>query len=91
VLLVLGAGVRCRAHGKSGGLTQKDRSFPDVVPLAHDVVAYFDELRSVPSLDAVPETFTRLADRPPGELRILSPASLTDMGYEQLDVMLTLG
>jgi hypothetical protein len=59
------------------------------VPLAHDVVGYFADLRRLPSLDALPADHTPLARRPSGVLDLASHPSCTS--YQHLDLGLTLG
>jgi len=70
-------------------LPQKKRALPARVPLAHDVVGYFAELRRLPSVVALPPDHVRLARRVAGVLEL--PPQPPRAGYAHADIGLTAG
>jgi hypothetical protein len=70
-------------------MPKKGRSVPAEVPLEHDVPAYFDGLRKLPSVDVVPQGHVPLSSYGPGVLRISDERSCTS--YQFADVGLTYG
>jgi radical SAM superfamily enzyme YgiQ (UPF0313 family) len=70
-------------------LPRKGKTLPARVPLVHDVVGYFDDLRHLPSLDEAPPAHLALARRGPGTLE-LHPQPARP-GYAHADIGLTFG
>jgi radical SAM superfamily enzyme YgiQ (UPF0313 family) len=70
-------------------LPHKGKTLPARVPLAHDVVGYFDDLRRLPSVNELSTEHVALARRGPGmlELRAQPPRP----GYAHADIGLTFG
>jgi len=70
-------------------LPQKGRTLPTRVTLTHDVPGYFEDLRRLPSLDALPDDHLPLGRRGPGAIELAPQPPCT--GYHYVDVGLTLG
>jgi hypothetical protein len=70
-------------------MPRKGRAFPARIPLAHDVAAYFSELRRLPSLHDVTGDHAPLAERAPGHLELQDQPIC--INYEYADIGLTYG
>jgi tRNA A37 methylthiotransferase MiaB len=70
-------------------LPKKGRALPAEVPLSHDVPAYFEALRRLPSVDEMPEGHVPLSGLGPGVLRLAAGSPCTSYGFA--DVGLTYG
>jgi radical SAM superfamily enzyme YgiQ (UPF0313 family) len=70
-------------------LPHKGKTLPAQVPLTHDVVGYFDDLRRLPSVNELSADHVALARRGPGTLELRAQAQRA--GYAHADIGLTFG